>query len=194
MAVTRVPALSNRGVPPPNENVPGPSTANCDPASFVITPPFMIKLPPIHDIVPAFSRVRPLNVGVVTLMMLNEAPGSTTVVPVPPMVPPSQVPVPAMVSLPATSNSGPLSLPPNVKSRKSAFPFKVTVTTWTTITTLSFEPGTRLGNQFDATFQSPEKVLVQVMERGWKCAKSVRLVFMVTVMALLRVTTSPVQA
>ena len=85
------------------------------------------KSPPIHDIVPAFSRVRPLNVGVVTLIMLNEAPGSTTVVPDPLMVPPSQVPAPAMVILPVTLNSGALLLPPSVKSSKSTFPFKVTV-------------------------------------------------------------------
>src|SRR5438105_4964247 len=110
------------------------------------------------------------------------------------MVPAFQMPVPEMVIRPLPTNVGTNELLPNVKSTRSTLRFCVIVGEvesglLSPMMTLSLEPGTRLCDQFAATFQSPLTILVQTSVKGKKCANRVRLVVIVTVIELLRVAT-----
>src|ERR1700722_2913178 len=125
--------------------------------------------------------------------MYRAAPGRMMVDPLPPIVPQAHIPVPFTPRAPDPNSCGAAVDEPNVKSLTSTLVSSVTET-GLVITTFSFVLGARLGVQFDPTLQSPPEGLIQVNRKGRKWANRLKLVVIVTVMELLRVSTSPVHA
>src|SRR2546430_2452908 len=128
-----------------------------------MAPPRLMLPEPVQSPVPPFSKVRVFRV---TPPAISKAPPVSTIVgPLPPIVPEVHTKAPRIVSLPLPVSVGRLAALPSVTSAQSAGVFNVTVTLFT-MTTLSFELGTRLGVQFVALFQSPPARFVQVKMMG----------------------------
>src|SRR5262249_28656130 len=151
----KVPRLSNRAGPLKEPEL---CASNSAPSRFVISPPVRFKSPtPVQTVVPASSSVRKMKRpgnGADRASIKHAPPVSTIVGPVPINVPDDNKRVPGTVSVPLPVSVGEVPAPPMLTFAHSASVSKVTAQLiW--MRTLSFEPGTRLGDQFEALFQSP---------------------------------------
>src|SRR5579872_3740873 len=151
-----MPALSNRDWPE-NELWAWKSA----PGRFVITAPSRTTFPvPVQKVVPPSSNVHELAEPENGTSITNTPFDSTIVRPFPLKLPDDHKRVPRTVRVPLLVSVGEDRGPPMLTSAQSTLLFNVTVAL-IGIATLSFEPGTRLGDQFVAVFQSPPAVLVQ---------------------------------
>src|SRR6478735_4328706 len=154
----KVPALSSRFTPPLKASGAALAAWNNAPARLVITPLNRNILPaPLHCTVPPFSNTR-FRLTLLAGLSVKVTPGGITVRPLPLIVPADHEESRCSVNAPL-----PVKLPVvRVRLPQAVLLFSVTLTLLVR-NTLSFVPGTKSGLQFEATFQSPLALFVQVM-------------------------------
>src|SRR5437870_2674527 len=200
LATVVVPEEVFRNVPALSKRLRAPATlkdallcaTNSAPGRLVGTAVAMLIAAPFQRIVPPFSSVRGPNVTAAWLLIVNVAPGLTSVRPSPVILPPFQNESLRNVNVPLPARFGVLISSPRVRLEHSVSLLTVTLTLFV-MKTLSLRPGTKPGVQLVAISQSPLAGLDHVISYETRCANTVTLLVMVSVRGLFVLVRSPVQ-